>query len=318
MTDPSSDRYWLSEFQITQVDLERIAAHVRETGQAHDLTALARRVVRGRLRHGPDEASAPAQPAWAADPSVRLWNPAGKWKAGDHAIVAVAFQKGSDRWYEPLVGEVVNVEAHTVTVQIDALGEPRSYSTRARYSPDDLQKWHRLVEDLVEARREARDVEAQVEYVTLRHGERVVSQLLDALRGDERFVRLAGRWFLRALAAHPSEPQLAALAWAMAGQREPQPTEALVAWAQPPLAEGDAGLFGLYLAIRKRTDLFENADPGRRPRWVLAGPPPGGCTPAHAAYDPGTYEILCLAGQPIEPERVRRLWDLGLLEAVVR
>lgn len=315
MTDPSSDRYWLSEFQVTQADLERIAAHIRDTGQAHDLTALARRVVRGRLRHG-HETSAPAQPAWAADPSVRLWDPAGKWKIGDHAIVAVTFQKGSDRWYEPFVGEVVNVEVNRVTVQIDALGQPKTYSTQAGH-PDDLHKWRRLVEELVKARRGAQDLEAQIEYVILQHGERVVSQLLDALRADERFLRLAGRYFLRELAVPPSDFQLAALAWALVGQDAPQPTEALTLLVQPPLAVGDPGLFGLYLGLRERPDLFENADPGQRPRWVLAGPPPGSCTPAHAAYDPHTYAILCLPGQPIPPETVSRLWDLGLLRAVL-
>ena len=47
MTDSSSDRYWIEEFQVTRADLDRIAAHIRETGQARDLTALARRLVRG-------------------------------------------------------------------------------------------------------------------------------------------------------------------------------------------------------------------------------------------------------------------------------
>jgi len=151
----------------------------------------------------------------------------------------------------------------------------------------------------------------------LTHGERVVSQLLDALRADERFVRLAGRWFLRDLAVPPTEEQLTALAWAMVPLEEPQPSDALVPLVQPLLAEADAGLFGLYLAMRERTDLFRNVDPGKRPRWVLAGPPPGSCTPRHAAYDPQTYEVLCLPEGPIPPETVKRLWDLGLLRAVV-
>jgi len=62
MSDPFSDRYWIEEFQITQADLDRIAAHIRDTGQAHDLTALARRVVRGRLRYGPVNPPGPGIP----------------------------------------------------------------------------------------------------------------------------------------------------------------------------------------------------------------------------------------------------------------
>ncbi|MDY6875932.1 MAG: hypothetical protein SWK90_07000, partial [Chloroflexota bacterium] len=150
-----SDRYWIEEFQVTRADLDRIAAHIRETG-------LARRLVRGRLRYGP-ETSAPAQPAWA-----------------------------------------------------------------------------------------------------------------------------------------------------MVSLSEPRPTADLA-----PLAEGAPGLFGLYLALCDRSALFENADPGKRPRWILTAPPPGSCTPRHAAYDPETYEVLCLPDEPIPPEVIGRLWNLGLLKAVV-
>ena len=34
MTDPFTDRYWIEEFQVTQADLERIAARIRETNRA--------------------------------------------------------------------------------------------------------------------------------------------------------------------------------------------------------------------------------------------------------------------------------------------
>ena len=313
MTDPSSDQYWLSEFHITQADLERIATHIRDTGQAHDLTALARRVVGGRLRHG-HETSAPAQPAWAADPSVRLWDPAGKWKVGDHVIVARRIP--TTHIFEPLVGEIVAVVPGEVTVRLDRVEKPAMYR-RAPRGSDEARKWHAKVQEVVAAKRRAPDLEERAEAIILTYGERIVSQLLDALRADERFLRLAGRWFLHELALPPAAPQLAALAWAMVGQDAPQPTEALAPLVQPPLAAGDPGLFGLYLGLRERSDLFENAEPGQRPRWVLAGPPPGSCTPAHAAYDPHTYAILCLPGQPIPPDMVRRLWDLGLLRAVL-
>jgi len=315
MSDPFSDRYWIEEFQITQADLDRIAAHIRDTGQAHDLTALARRVVRGRLHYGP-ETSAPAQPAWAGDPSVRLWDPAREWEEGDHAIVAVGFTIEGRTVHEPFVGEVTSVSSDKVTLRVDALDTSKTYSVKPK-DDEQLQKWRQLVEELVAARRGTKDAETQIEYVILEHGERVVSQLLDALRGDERFVRLAGRWFLRELTAPPTEEQLFALAWAMVPLEEPQPTVDLIPLIRPPLAEGDPGLFSLYLAMRDRPALFKNADPGKRPRWVLAGPPPGAFTPQHAAYDPETYEVLCLPGESASPEVVRRLWELELLQAVV-
>ena len=42
-----SDTYWTDEFSITEADMDRIATHIRQTGQAHDLTEIAQRVVRG-------------------------------------------------------------------------------------------------------------------------------------------------------------------------------------------------------------------------------------------------------------------------------
>jgi hypothetical protein len=315
MSDPFSDRYWIEEFQVTEADLDRIEKHIQETNQAHDLTTLARRVVRGRLRYGPEKRSIPAQSTWAADPSVRLWDPAKVWKEGDYAIVAVGFAKEGRTEHEPFVGEVTVVKPSKVTVRIDALRDSRTYSTEDK--PDRLQRWRQFVENLVAARRSAKDIESQTEYVLLEHGEKVISQLLEALRADERFVRLAGRWFLRKLAVPATDEQLASLAWTMVPLEEPQSTADLVPFVEPPLVEGDPGLFGLYLAMRERAKLFENADPGKRPRWVLAGPPPGSRTAHHAAYDPETYEILCLPDQPISPETVKRLWELGLLKAVV-
>lgn len=267
MASPFSDYYWLEEFQVTEADLVRVADHIRETNQAHNLTTLARRVVRGRLRYGP-ETSVPAPSTRADDPSVRLWDPAKKWTTGDQVIVAVSSLQGNRTTYALFVGEIANVEANTINVRIDTLRKTISYRSRAEYGKDDLQKWRRLVEKLVEARRGARDLEAQVEFVILQHGERVISQLLDTLKADDRFVRLAGRWFLRQLAMSPTEEQLNALAWAMVPLEKPRPTAKLVPLVAPPLTDGDPGLFGLYLAMRHHPDLFENVDPGQRPRDV--------------------------------------------------
>lgn len=314
MSDVHNDTYWTSKFEITAADLDRIAAHIRKTNRAHDLTALARRVVRGRLHYGPDS-SASAQTIDIQDPSVRLWDPAGEWELGDHVIVAVPFFEDGGWQRPPYVGEVTNVTAGSVKVQIDALDKSEDYITSG--SQDELTEWRLFVEHLVQVRRESGDIEKQVEFVILQHGERVVSPLFDALRADERFVRLAGHWFLRELAAPLTDQQVAALAWQMVCLEAPQATDDLVSLVEPPLAKGDPGLFGLYLAMRQRDDLFANADPGQRPRWELAGPPPGPFTPRHAAYDPESYEVLCLPDRPVSQETVKRLWELELLQAVV-
>ena len=314
MSNVYSDTYWTDDFDITTADLERIARRMRETRSAYDLTELAKRVVRGRLRHGPEQSPA-VLPPWADDPSVRLWDPAEEWKEGDHAIVAVWDEKAQR--HVPWVGEVIEVQADTVKLATERGWTRTPTFKRARTGSPGAQKWREFVASLTRAGRESADIDQRVEAVLLEYGQPIVSHLLNALQAGERFVRLAGRWYLRELAVLPSEEQLTALAWAMVGLEEPQPTEALTSLVQPPLAEGDHGLFGLYLAMRQRDDLFANADPGQRPRWVLAGPPPGSFTSRYAAYDPETYEVLCLPGEPASPDVVKRLWELDLLQAVV-
>lgn len=312
MADPFSDRYWLEEFQVTEADLNRIADHVRETNQAHDLTGLARRVVRGRLRHGSEEESVPAQPEWAEDGAVRLWDPAGEWKEGDHVIGTHFLTKGV---YEVVIGEVIAVGAAKVRVQTERVEKPVTYE-RADPGSRTAEKWRDHVQKEVAKKRKASTVEDRAEAVLLTHGRRAGSQLLEALKADERFLRLAGRWFLRDLAVPATDEQLASLAWAMVPLEEAKSTADLVPIVEPPLTQGDPGLFGLYLAMRG-SDLFGNADPGKRPRWVLAGPPPGTCTPQYAAYDPESYEIVCLPGAPISAQVVEQLWETQLLRAVV-
>jgi len=314
MSNVYTDTYWTDEFSITEADLDRIAAHIRETGQAHDLTELAKRVVRGRLRYGP-ETSAPVQLAWKGDFSVRLWDPAGVWAEGDRVIVAV--WDDVLRRHIPTVGEVIRSQGNTVTFQTDTGWTKTPVFEKAQPASEKARKWRDFVANLVKQARQSEDIDLQTEAVILKHGERVISQLLDALRADDRFVLLDGRWFLHELALPTTEEQLSALAWAMVPLEEPQPTDALVPLVQPRLAKGDPGLFGLYLVMRQHPELFNNVDPELRPRWVLAGPPPGPFTPRHAAYDSDTYEILCLPDQPASPEIVRRLWDLELLRAVV-
>lgn len=311
MSDVLSDAYWTDEFEVTEADLDRIAKHIEESGAAQDLTTLAKRVIRGRVRYGA-ETSAPARQTWSEDPSVRLWDPAGEWEVGDHIVFAALVSRGT---YQPLVGEITEVEPEFVRVDLDRR-ERAGKLWRSEPGSEKAKDWHRKVREVVESKRRSADEAEQAEGILLQHAERVASHLLEALRADERFVRLAGRWFLGSLAEPPTGEQITALAWAMLEQEEPQPTEELRRLVEPPLPEGDAHLFGLYLALRDRPEVFRNADPGQRPRWELAGPPPGSCMPRRAAYDPDTYEVLCVPGEQVPPEVVARLWELDLLRAV--
>ncbi len=317
MADVYTDHYWQSEFAVTEADMDRLEAHIAETGQAYELEALAKRIIRGRLRHGPEVSPAAHGVHTAlADGSVRLWDPAGKWLAGDHVVIWT--WSYARRANEVKIGEVIDQDQHYVYAWVEDSARQKRTLTRAKSGSKEANLWRKKVEEAVARLRRAQTLDEWTELIALEHGDRVASQILDALRADERFVRLAGRWFLRRIAMLPSEKQLAALAWAMLDLDEPQPTQDLLSLLDPPVTEGDAGLFGLYLGMRDRTDLFANADPGQRPRWVLAGPPPGPAVASHAAYDPDTHHVLCEPEETLDEDVAWRLWELDLFRVVCK
>ena len=88
MSDVYSDHYWQSKFTVTQADMDRLEARIAKTGKAHELDAMTKRIIRGRLRHGAEiSPAARGVQAALADHSVRLWDPAGKWEVGDHVVI---------------------------------------------------------------------------------------------------------------------------------------------------------------------------------------------------------------------------------------
>lgn len=312
MTDITSPTHWTQEFAITQADVDRIAARMEREGCAFDLTDLARRMVCGRLEHGP-ESSPSAQTDWLDQASIRTWNPAGDWAVGDYAIIWTWSYR--NRRYEVVLGEVSDTDADYVYFEVNDTRDSRRKYHRAVSGSEKAMKWQQTVCDAVAKLRQGSSLDERVELVVLQNGERILAELLKSLRTDERFVRLSGRWFLRGRAVPPTDTQLSLLAWSLFGEEEPQSTEALFRRVQPPLPEDDAHLFGLYLALRQHRDLFQNTST-QRPLWKLAGSPPP-VTPRHAAYDPDTYHILCVPGELVLLPAARRLWEIGLLAAIL-
>lgn len=324
MSDVLSDAYWQQEFAVTVADLDRLANYLRETGQAHDLSTLAHRVVRGRLRYGP-ETSAAAQETWAEDPSVRLWDPAAQWEVGDRVVVPRRARTGGRDWFEARVGKIVektvvqregrNIPA--VVLVLDGEPEPTKYE-QAPPGSEEAKKWYSTVRRVIEGKRASPEPEEQAQGILLQHGTRIVSQLLEALRGDTRFLELEGRWFLREPLVSLSKAQCASLYQALLGRVEPLSTEELLPQVSPPLPEGDVGLFSLYVALQAHPDRFANQDTPIRPLWKAVPPPPERAVGACYAYDTETYEILLRPGQPLTPRLAERLRELHLYDYVVK
>jgi hypothetical protein len=315
MTDSYNEQYWKEQFAVTEADMDRLETYIMETGQAQELIALARRIVRGRLLYGPEFSPAVAETgSMPLDYSVRLWDPAAKWQIGDHVVVWTwSYVRRID---EVKIGEVIDQNAEYVFIQVEDRRNQKRQFPRAESGSDKAKKWHQTIVNAVARLRQAHDIDKEADSVILKYGEAIVSQLLNALLDDERFVQLSARWFLRNLVLPLSEVQLASLAWAMLKIIEPPSTEDLLLLLPAPVQEGDPSLFGLYLAMQSRPGIFANADPGQRPRWLLVGPPPGPATAHYAAYDPESYCVLCEPGEKIEVNTAKRLWELNLFPAI--
>lgn len=311
-------QYWETTFNVRAADMDRIARRIEHTRDAYDITTLTRRLIRGRLRYGPERSASLIVPEVYVE-EVRFWDPAGAWQPGDRVIFAVPVSRDQLRSYIPAVGEILKIHGNGVVVSVDGDRSTRIYGTASRVRENEsLAQWRASVEDLVVLLGSREDEVSAIDYVFWRHGERIVSALLTALREDRRFTTLNGVWFLVDLADRPSDEALRALAWTMLtdGVIAASPLT-LLPLLPTALPEGPAGIFGLTLAMRERPDLFTVRNVGPRSRWSLAGPPPGDYTARLAAYDPNTYDVLCEPGEMLAPDTVQRLWELDLLRVIL-
>lgn len=316
-SDVYSDAYWTDEFDITEADLERIAGRIRGNRSAYSLDELAKRVVRGRLRHGPEQSPA-ALPAWMDDPSARLWDPAGKWESGDTVVLwTYSYEEKRNR---VMVGEIDRLIEGYAKIKIDDIRDEIRTLTLAPKGSENAIRWHRKVAEAVDEMRRTHEGEDRTDLILLEHGERVVSRLHNALQADNRFMAIGNRWFLHELLAPLSDTQRDSLFKQLLTVSEPLATADLIPLASPPLPTDDVSLFSVYVTLLDHPDRFENVGTTTRPTWEAIPPPPPPperAIGAYYAYDPETYEVLLQPGQRLTAGVARRLQELDLYGAVV-
>jgi hypothetical protein len=306
-------RYWTQFFSVTRPDLSRLAVFIRSEKEACTLTALVRELIRSRLRSGPQLTGDASVRVRRDTPSVRFWDPAETWGAGDRAIFAIP-SPALGRTYVPQIGVITRVEGEVFTVSIDGLSELRTYR---KGEPTDAVGRQVSTGDL-DALFKSDEEEQQVDYVLWRYGDTLAEQVLSALLADDRFLHLHALWYLRALSPSLSETQVVTLARGLfAYTDKPVPIDTLVPLVDPPLPEGPPGLFGLLRTLLAHPALFQKVEMNLEPLWTLAGPPPGRWIARHAAYDPETFKVLCMPWEVIDLDAAQRLWECHLFRAVV-
>ena len=127
--------------------------------------------------------------------TVRLWDPAGKWQPGDHAIV---IRHPQPLIFLPCIGEVTAVAEDGVELFLPDENKTVRYA-RAEKGTTNARRWHAKVREVEEQKRAAEGETERVDLIFLEYGERLGGLLLHALRDDDRFVLLDGRYFLQSL-----------------------------------------------------------------------------------------------------------------------
>ena len=309
------ERYWSRLFGVTQADLDLLVAHVAESepDRASTLTSMVRAVVDMRLRQGPRLDSTPARDAKVADPLVRRWDSEASWVVGDRAIFVVP-DLDRVRGFSPCLGQLLQVGSDHVLARVDGRSALEVYAL----GPTVRGQPAIAAEARMATLAGEDDVGSCVDDVIWRFGGIVVGRVLAALRADKRFMELEGLWSLRDLAQRPGERDVVEVARVLFDLRVHSLTlDVLLSRALPNTVIVTPARFGWVLVMEEHPELFVRVATLPQSRWALAGPPPVPLIARHAAYDPETYEIMCTAGSQLTGETARRLWDCGLLYAVL-
>jgi len=229
-------------FLVHTEDLNRLVRWIRRTAAAQDLTSMVRRFVRGRLQYGPvqrgNRVTGPVR-----GERVRFWDPAKAWHTGDLAIFPEPEVRDRIRVFTPRIGQIVRIHGGGVTVRIDGRQGTHVYGTTStQQGGEALKRWRRSVEDLVRVLPDRSDEPSLIDFALYRFGERVTTDLLNALRQDGRFLAMEGQWFLRSLAVRSDRTQLVGLAQVMLMAVDRPVTAAeLLPLVPPPVAGGGGG-----------------------------------------------------------------------------
>jgi hypothetical protein len=278
--------YW-TNLEVTQQDVEFLHSHLFENETPLTPQELVPVLVAERIRA--ERAALEARhkssgvtyvPRDVYQPGTELVFPALDWKQGRVSAVRAGLN--------PSVGEF-----DVITVEMQGGGE-RLFAARLAE--------HELNEAPVSLD-ESEDVD--VEAIAIAEGVQLAGKIEEAFEADQALVRIAGRWFPRALLVDVNVGHLN-LAEAVLDMKggEPQTTASLLkevempAGVNPKLAE-----FSLNFALQE-DERFDEVGPAGQVLWALRRLEPEGVreTPKRLQYEPISHERTILSDQMLALE----------------
>lgn len=280
-----STDYW-TDLQITQQDVEFLHNHLFENETPLTARELVTVLVDERIRN---ERTALERKRQAGG---RIYLPRESFQIGEGIVFPVlGWQHGTvlskRAGANPELGDF-----EVLTVQLED-GSERLFASNLVS--------HALNEEPVTVEEDEFDAEA----IVREHGSEIERKIEAAFRGDDGLVRIAGRWFPRALLVDVNigHLNLAEAVLDMAGG-EPLPTSALLKdvalpdGVNPKLAE-----FSLNLALQE-DDRFDEVGPAGQVLWCLRRLEPQEVreVPLHLRYEPVEYDPGVLTPQMLALE----------------
>lgn len=245
------NEYWLS-LQVTPQDVENLHTFLFERETPSTTRDLVSEFIESRIRF--ERNAAEKKQKAAGKPFI----PKEKYEVGDELVFpALEWKRGRVALVRPGVNPVMD-DFDVITVEMEDATE-RLFAARLS---------SHLLNDVPLATPESDEVSAAV--VLREHGASIMKKLESALNADDGLVRIAGRWFPRALLIDINQGQLnlTEAVLDMAGG-EPLVTEALMkdielpSGVNPKLAE-----FSLNYALEK-DERFDEVGPAGQVLWCL-------------------------------------------------
>lgn len=282
--------YWSEEFAVGSDDLQYLSTLLIEDELPRSVEELARALVLYRCR----QEDAAIQRAVSKGTPYR---PSSSYGVGEQVVFPL---------FDYRVGEVTGVRPGRnaehgpfKVIQVDfGSGDRREFAA-------ELQGEHVLNRDVQPSVIQSGDG-ATPEELAAQFTPMVARTLLERLESDQRFVRLAGKWFRRDLLVelHIGHLNLAEAVLDVAGGG-PLPTEALLSdLGLPDEVSHQLRIFSLNYALQE-DDRFDEVGPAGEVLWFLGRLEPDGVrtTPPYLEYEPIEYERDLLTSEMLSLEQ---------------
>jgi len=315
MSSTESKNFWESIFDITINDIDRIHALIEEKQYPVSIINIEKKVIRGRLIHGED-LSPPVLSDWSGKESIRLWDPAAEWDLRDNVIVVRGVSDTSERRYEYFFGVIKKIDLADGSASIDIGGEFVDYGLVEPYS-DLAINIKNNVREIVASLANSSSLEDRISAVFTEFGGKIKSRLKEVLSAQKSFINIDEYWFLNEVIEDIQRSELMKIYKFISSLNKLSSLDEISNKISLTESEELIQKFMIKKALLANPNLFTTRDIKDGILYQINVPDINSAQIINFAYDPNTYEIICVPGEKPSQKTIDKLTDYGLLAGVI-